>query len=74
MNLTQPPFDDIHVRKAMNYIMDKDGPAEGLGRPARRVDRHAHRPGPMLYGDRLSDYNPYATPNDAGSSRRPQPR
>ena len=23
MNLTQPPFDDIHVRKAMNWVMDK---------------------------------------------------
>ena len=23
MNLTQAPFDDIHVRKAMNWIMDK---------------------------------------------------
>ena len=23
MNLTQPPFDDIHVRKAANYILDK---------------------------------------------------
>ena len=23
MNLTQPPFDDVHVRKAMNLVMDK---------------------------------------------------
>ena len=23
MNMTQPPFDDIHVRKAMNLITDK---------------------------------------------------
>ena len=35
MNLTQPPFDDIHVRRAMNWIMDKAALRAGLGRPER---------------------------------------
>ena len=39
MNLTQPPFDDVHVRKAVNLVMDKAGLHQGLGRPARRRDR-----------------------------------
>ncbi len=24
MNLTQPPFDDVHVRRAMNWVMDRE--------------------------------------------------
>ena len=35
MNLTQPPFDDIHVRKAANLVMDKTGLRPGMGRPDR---------------------------------------
>ena len=31
MNLVVPPFNNIHVRKAMNYIMDKDGLIKALG-------------------------------------------
>src|SRR5262249_36635585 len=33
MNLTQPPFDDIHVRKAMNWIIDKDALRQIWGGP-----------------------------------------
>jgi peptide/nickel transport system substrate-binding protein len=33
MNLTQPPFDDIHVRKAVNLVMDKDGLRRAWGGP-----------------------------------------
>ena len=39
MNLTQPPFDDIHVRQAMNWIMDKAALGAGLG----RADDRRHR-------------------------------
>jgi peptide/nickel transport system substrate-binding protein len=33
LNLTQPPFDDIHVRKAMNYILDKPSLIQAWGGP-----------------------------------------
>jgi peptide/nickel transport system substrate-binding protein len=33
MNLTQPPFDDVHVRKAMNYIVDKAALQKAWGGP-----------------------------------------
>ena len=33
MNLTQPPFDDIHVRKAMNLVMDKAALIRAWGGP-----------------------------------------
>jgi len=66
MNVAMPPFDDIHVRKAVNYILDK------------RALRSAHG-GDMtgsvmthyildsLEGDALSGYDPYSTPDESGS-------
>ncbi len=33
MNLMQPPFDDVHVRRAMNWIMDKDALRQVTGGP-----------------------------------------
>ncbi|MEY2430404.1 MAG: peptide/nickel transport system substrate-binding protein, partial [Acidimicrobiaceae bacterium] len=33
MNMTQAPFDDIHVRKAMNYIIDKQAMRKAWGGP-----------------------------------------
>ena len=54
MNLTQPPFDDVHVRKAMNLVMDKTGLIRAWGGPAsaslqrtfsRRAWRRPHSTG-----------------------------
>ena len=45
MNLTQPPFDDIHVRKAMNWIMDKHALVQAWGGPTIGKRREPHRPG-----------------------------
>ena len=68
LNLTQPPFDDIHVRKAANWIMDK----EGLAEPGRAVQgRHLapHRPRRHVQLD-LEDYQPYKSEGDAGDLER----
>ena len=45
MNLTQAPFDDIHVRRAMNWIMDKAALRQAWGGPTVGDDREPHRPG-----------------------------
>ncbi len=48
MNLTQPPFDDVHIRKAMNWITDKAALQKAWGGPIPGVDRDPHRPaGPL---------------------------
>jgi peptide/nickel transport system substrate-binding protein len=65
MNLTQPPFDDIHVRKAMNWVMDKHALIQAWGGPT--VGKAAHHIVPdTLFDNQLAEYDPYATPEDQG--------
>jgi peptide/nickel transport system substrate-binding protein len=71
MNLTQPPFDDIHVRKAMNYIIDKQALRKAWGGPV--IGSIAtHIAPPVMYNNGLAEYDPYSTPNDAGDLAKAQ--
>ena len=66
MNLTQPPFDDIHVRRAMNWIMDKAALRQtGAARRSATIANHIVPD--SLFGGQLADYKPYRTPGDHGS-------
>jgi peptide/nickel transport system substrate-binding protein len=69
MNLTQPPFDDIHIRKAMNLIMDKQALRKAWGGPVIAAIG-THIAPPTLYNNGLAEYDPYATPNDSGSTAK----
>ncbi len=66
MNLTQPPFDDVHVRKALNWIMDKSALQKAWGGPIPGSIA-THVVPPVLYNNGLAEYDPYATPNEMGS-------
>ena len=64
-NVATPPFDDVHVRKAVNLALDKAGMrtlrgGESVGEIAGHIFVDA------LENNLLKDYDPYATPNDAG--------
>ena len=65
MNLTQPPFDDVHVRKAMNLVMDKTGLIRAWGGSASG-EPATHILTPSLAPPTLDGYDPYATPDFAG--------
>src|SRR5205085_10507744 len=66
MNLTQAPFDDIHVRKAMNWIMDKHALVQAWGGPT--IGKVANHIVPdTLFNNQLAEYAPYKTPGDRGS-------
>lgn len=66
MNVTQPPFDDIHVRRAMNWIMDKTALVQAWGGPT--IGSVANHIVPdTLFDNQIINYKPYATPGNHGS-------
>ncbi len=70
MNLTHPPFDDIHVRKAVSYVLDKAALQRAWGGPTSG-EIATHIVPPFVLHDQLTaSYNPYATPGNAGSLQK----
>ena len=66
MNLTQPPFDDIHVRRAMNWVIDKAALRQAWGGPL--IGKIAgHIVPDTIFDNQLAEYDPYRTPGDHGS-------
>jgi peptide/nickel transport system substrate-binding protein len=68
-NLAVPPFDDIHVRKAVNFAIDKDGLRRLVGGPqAGPIATHAIPDGMETIAGRalLAGFDPYSTPYYAG--------
>ncbi len=64
MNLAVAPFDDLHVRRAINFITNKAALVEMM-RPDAAIQAHAIPD--ALENDLLLGYNPYATVGDVGS-------
>jgi peptide/nickel transport system substrate-binding protein len=69
MNLTRPPFDDVHVRRALNWIVDRAAYRAAYGGPAGgRVAQHIVPD--ALLGDRLKDFAPFRSAGDHGDLAR----
>jgi ABC-type transport system substrate-binding protein len=65
MNLAVPPFDDVHVRRALNWAIDKQKLADLKGGgTAQGV--YGHLDSDMYEDNLLADYDPYATPGGHG--------
>jgi peptide/nickel transport system substrate-binding protein len=70
MNWATPPFDDLHVRKATNWIMDKQGILQAWG-GTTLGDIATHNIPPIVLGDRLTaEYNPYASEGNRGDEAK----
>ena len=65
MNLAVPPFDDLAVRRAINYAIDRDGMRRLRGGETVG-DIATHMIIPSLENDELGDYDPFPSPNHAG--------
>jgi peptide/nickel transport system substrate-binding protein len=69
LNLTQPPFDDVHVRKAMNWVIDKAALRQTWGGPT--VGTIANHIVPdTLFNFRLQEFTPYKTAGDHGDATK----
>jgi peptide/nickel transport system substrate-binding protein len=71
MNWATPPFDDIHVRKAASWVMDKQGILQAWG--GSTVGEIAtHNIPPIVLGGKLpaSEYNPYPSEGNRGDEAK----
>jgi peptide/nickel transport system substrate-binding protein len=65
LNVALPPFEDVHVRKAANLVLDKARIPVLLGNPLReRIATHLAPD--ALEGNLLLEFDPYATPGHHG--------
>src|SRR6266581_663844 len=72
MNWTTPPFDDVHVRKAANLIMDKAAMLQAWG-GSSFGQIATHITAPIVLNDQLTQsYDPYATPGFHGDLAKAQ--
>jgi peptide/nickel transport system substrate-binding protein len=70
MNWAVPPFDDLHVRKAANWVMDKQGILQAWG-GSTFGDIATHNIPPIVLGDKLTaDYNPYPSEGNRGDEAK----
>ncbi|MGH2489256.1 MAG: ABC transporter substrate-binding protein, partial [Candidatus Limnocylindria bacterium] len=66
MNTAVPPFDDIHVRRAVHYLVDKQDVVDQQGGALTgRIATHLVPDG--IEGFLLAGYDPYLTPGGGGS-------
>ena len=73
MNWAVPPFDDLHVRKAVNWVMDKAGILQAWG-GSTFGDIATHNIPPIVLGDKLGRPSTTRTPPRATAATRPRPR
>jgi peptide/nickel transport system substrate-binding protein len=60
MNLSTPPFDDIHVRRAVNYVIDREAMRKAWGGPTTG-QLATHIVPDAILGNKLKGYAPYGT-------------
>ena len=73
MNLATPPFDDLHVRKAANCVMDKAGLLQAWG-GSTFGDIATHNIPPIVLGGSYRPASTTRTPPRATAATRPRPR
>ena len=66
MNLAVPPFDDLAVRQAVNWAVDREGWRRFNGGDTSGSIATHYTPDGLLNG-LMTDYNFYNTPNNAGA-------
>ena len=74
LNLATPPFDDIHVRKAVNFVINRDGMRKAWGGPLTGEFARHIAPDALL-NNLIKTFDPYlASTTGAGAPRQGQGR
>jgi peptide/nickel transport system substrate-binding protein len=60
MNMTQPPLDDIHIRKAINWVVNKEALRKAWGGPTSGLIATHIAPDAQV-GDKIKGFAPYGT-------------
>jgi peptide/nickel transport system substrate-binding protein len=60
MNLTQPPFDDLHVRRAVNFVVNREALRKSWGGPTAGAIATHIAPDAIL-DNKLKGYAPYGS-------------
>jgi peptide/nickel transport system substrate-binding protein len=69
MNVLAPPFDDVHVRRAVNYAINKAALLQAIGGTTYgTIATHIMPPTVLDFGG--TAYDPYASPNEAGDVQK----
>ncbi len=71
MNLDVPPFTNVHVRKAVAWVLDKSAMLRALG-GASHYSIATHIIPPTLPGGLPASYDPYKTPGENGDLAKAQ--
>jgi peptide/nickel transport system substrate-binding protein len=69
MNTKIPPFDDVHVRKAVNWAVNRDALVRLYGGSIAAAPA-THVVPPSMAGALPGSFDPYATPNHTGSLQK----
>jgi len=67
MNLALPPFNDIHVRKAVAYVIDHAAIVDALGGTIKAQIATGIFPPVMLQNKLTASYNPYPSTGEHGN-------
>ena len=58
LNLATPPFDDVHVRRAVNFVINREGMRKAWGGPLTGVLAKHISPDSLL-GNKITNFDPY---------------
>ncbi len=70
INLAAPPFDDLHVRRAMNYAVDRQAVVEATDRAGGTVVPATHIGLDSLEDNLLLSYDRYGSTGNLAAARR----